>query len=232
MTYYLYTDIINLIELLKGVTALENRYLTKQVVLRAVILFIAFIGIKLILSRIIPGIFDAFFYTIPFLLVVIPVFYKQIGIKKAIAYSALSMVLIPVFVYIINLDVLILLGFTFDLMFISDYSVELTGTLLQTAALFLSLLISFKLITRSSNIKIRFNFLTLIILAVYIISYYILSYLSRTAFRGSFLCEIREQAMYYEKMLLLLNSCSNILTSLFIFSTSLHLIKSAVIKEE
>ena len=95
-------------------TALENQYLTKKAVLRAGILFIAFIGIKLVLSRIIPGISDVLFYTIPFLLVVIPAFYKQLGIKKTIAYSALSLMLFTAFVYTIYIAFAILYLFTYN----------------------------------------------------------------------------------------------------------------------
>ena len=139
-------------------TALENQYLTKKAALRAVILFIAFIGIKLVLSRIIPGISDVLFYTIPFLLVVIPVFYKQLGVKKAIAYSALSMALITAFVYIISFAITTIFKYTYDVISKMVFVSELISTLFQTAALFLSLLISFKLITRSIKIIVKYNF--------------------------------------------------------------------------
>ena len=216
---------------------MENHYLTKKVVLRAVILFIAFIGIKLTLSRIIPGIFDAFFYTIPFLLVVIPVFYKQLGAKKAIAYSVLSMVLITAFVYIISFALTTIFKYTYDVISKMIFVSTLIQTLLQTAALFLSLIISFKLITKSINIVVKYNFLTFVILAVYLILELIINYLGDKA-----LSEFLEQNVYlsndllsYLSMMSLLSfwgNCSNILIYLFIFITSLQLIKSAVIKEE
>jgi len=232
LTYYLYIDIINLIELLKGVTALENQYLTKKVVLRSVILFVAFIGIKLILSKIIPGIFDAFFYTIPFLLVVIPVFYKQLGIKKTIAYSALSMVLITVIIYTINSTLTIIFRYTYDVISKMMFVSELISTLFQTAALFLALLISFKLITKSINIVVKYNFLTFVILAVYLILELIINYLGDKALSG--FCFSSNLSSYLSMINLIstFRNCSTILVSLFIFITSLQLIKIAVIKQE
>ncbi len=211
---------------------MENQYLTKKAVLRAGILFIAFIGIKLVLSRIIPGISDVLFYTIPFLLVVIPVFYKQLGVKKAIAYSALSMALITAFVYIISFAITTIFKYTYDVISKMVFVSELLSTLFQTAALFLSLIISFKLITKSINIIVKYNFLTFVILAVYLILKFIITYLE-----VKIINEYREQDMLtsylsINNFRLLCGNCLNILTSLFVFITSLHLIKSAVIKQE
>ena len=181
LTYYSYIDIINLIELLKGVTALENQYLTKKAAHKSLLLFAVLTAIEIASSVIIPAYLNFYFCAIAFLLVIIPVFYKQLGIKKNIAYSALSMALITAFVYIINLNVLILLPLRFDFIFGSRYTLVLTRTLLQTAALFLSLLISFKLITRSIKIIVKYNFLMFVILAVYLTLEFIINYLGDKA---------------------------------------------------
>ena len=213
-------------------TALENQYLTKKAVHKSLLLFAVLTAIEIASSVIIPAYLNFYFCAIAFLLVVIPVFYKQLGIKKTIAYSALSMALITAFVYIISFAITTIFKYTYDVISKMVFVSELISTLFQTAALFLSLLISFKLITRSIKIIVKYNFLTFVILAVYLTLEFIINYLGDKALSG--FCFSSNLSSYLSMKSLMSNfrNYSSILTLLFVFITSLQLIKSAVIKEE